>query len=195
MIHSAIIIVYFWPVWHSVLQTPSAVWLLLPPTLHYSDWRTLWQPFTAAELDSGLNVLKKQWKKNIEHFQKEIQTKVVILMTGGSNLIMNFVIFYHVLLEALHRSSVNQTACLLCWHFSLDVFGFHSWHSFFFFLYLFSLEGLHGCNNLFQFIILVLGVKHFCVLQCLRCSYLLYLMAKKVVRCTEMCVYCSLPLK
>lgn len=44
MIHSALIMVYFWAMWYSVLQTPSAVWLLLPLTLRYSDWRTLWQP-------------------------------------------------------------------------------------------------------------------------------------------------------
>lgn len=63
MIHSAIII-YFWPMWHSILQIHSAVWLVLPPNLHYSDWQTVWQPFTAAELHSGLTELenvKKYW--------------------------------------------------------------------------------------------------------------------------------------
>lgn len=32
------------------------------PSLHYSDWRTLWQPFTAAELHSGPELLRNAEK-------------------------------------------------------------------------------------------------------------------------------------
>lgn len=70
MIHSALIMVYFWAMWYSVLQTPSAVWLLLPLNLRYSDWRTLWQPQESWTLWGAAGA--KKVRGNVEYVESEM---------------------------------------------------------------------------------------------------------------------------
>lgn len=63
MMHWAIIMVYFRPMW----KIPSAVWLLLPPTLHYSDWQTPWEQQRCTQARRCSKMLK-----GIECFQSNV---------------------------------------------------------------------------------------------------------------------------